>query len=209
MVDEGGVQTGTASSACARRGSGRAKVGFSLVELLVVMAIITILAALMLPGLAASRASTRSIVCLSNERQLGLAVRMYVSDDADKFPGASMYEPLTGYKPLKMWLGYDNGNLSALSNGYYGNVSLPAKNPPRPGAVDPYLGGERVKQCPSAPKTWQTGYAANAFCGEYFSSPWGAGEFAPMSKHISPGLRANRCMRGLTTAKWSSHPTPS
>ena len=53
---------------------------FSLVELLVVLAIIAILAALLLPPLASARAKARSIHCQNNMRQLGLATRMYLDD---------------------------------------------------------------------------------------------------------------------------------
>jgi prepilin-type N-terminal cleavage/methylation domain-containing protein/prepilin-type processing-associated H-X9-DG protein len=44
--------------------------GFSLVELLVVIAIIAVLLALMLPSLSASRANSKSLLCLANERQM-------------------------------------------------------------------------------------------------------------------------------------------
>jgi len=172
--------------------------GFTLIELLVVIAILAILAALLLPALAQGRESARSVACLSNERQIGLAVRMYVSDCRDKFPGVSVYEPEPPFKPLKMWIGYDNANLPALTSGYYGDSSLPARNNPRPGAADPYLGGERIKLCPSAPRTWQTGYAANAFCGQAFASPWGAAEFAPMSKHFRWGPQGEQLFDGAS-----------
>jgi prepilin-type N-terminal cleavage/methylation domain-containing protein/prepilin-type processing-associated H-X9-DG protein len=167
-------------------GGGR---GFTLIELLVVIAIIAILAALLFPVFAQARESARSVACISNERQLGLAVLMYASDYSQKFPGVSVYQPELPFKPLKTWIGYDNANLAVLNGGYYGDSSQPAINNPRPGAVDPYLKNERIKLCPSAPKTWQTGYAANAFCGEAFPNQWGAAEFAPMAKqfHWGPG----------------------
>jgi prepilin-type N-terminal cleavage/methylation domain-containing protein/prepilin-type processing-associated H-X9-DG protein len=161
---------------------------FSLIELLVVIAILSILAALLLPALTQARQSARSIACINAERQLGFAVRMYVSDNRDTFPGVSMYDPESPFMPLKMWIGYDNANFGdGLNLGYYGDSSQPAVNPPRPGAIDPYLQNERIKLCPSAPRTWQTGYAANAFCGAAFPTPWGAAEFAPMSKTFRRG----------------------
>ncbi len=55
--------------------------GFTLIELLVVIAIIAILAALLLPGLAAAKESGRTTRCLNNLRQLGLGVTLYASDN--------------------------------------------------------------------------------------------------------------------------------
>ena len=59
---------------------------FTLIELLVVIAIIAILAALLLPALARAKESARSAQCLSQMRQIGLAVRLYADDHEDQFP---------------------------------------------------------------------------------------------------------------------------
>ncbi|WP_394795964.1 type II secretion system protein [Armatimonas sp.] len=58
----------------------RRRAAFTLIELLVVIAIIAILAAILFPVFAQARAKARQTVCMSNMRQIGMGVRMYVQD---------------------------------------------------------------------------------------------------------------------------------
>jgi prepilin-type N-terminal cleavage/methylation domain-containing protein/prepilin-type processing-associated H-X9-DG protein len=59
---------------------------FTLVELLVVIGIIAILAALLLPVLGRSKESARATVCLSNLHQVGIALQIYVQENNNKLP---------------------------------------------------------------------------------------------------------------------------
>jgi prepilin-type N-terminal cleavage/methylation domain-containing protein/prepilin-type processing-associated H-X9-DG protein len=78
--------TGLRGLARPELGPGRA--GFTLVELLVVIAVIGILAGMLLPVLGKSKVRAKRLQCMNNVRQIDLALRMYADVNADKLPHA-------------------------------------------------------------------------------------------------------------------------
>jgi len=109
---------------------------FTLVELLVVIAVIAILAALLLPTLSRSKATAQRIKCVSNLHQLGLATQMYWEDNGGscfRFTSATNYGRL-------FWFGWIEGD-----NVLEGQRQFDATA----GALWPYLQGRGVELCPS------------------------------------------------------------
>ncbi len=92
------------------------KRAFTLIKLLVVVAMIAILAALLLPTLRRTKASALSMACKSNLRQLGLALELYVND-FQKYPTVVLDTPPLDSNPL--------------SNPFYQKLVPYSGNPPR------------------------------------------------------------------------------
>src|SRR6266849_304867 len=68
------------------------KAAFTLIELLVVIAVIAILAALLFPVFAQARERARMAACMSNMRQIGPALLMYVQDYDETFPYIRLHQ---------------------------------------------------------------------------------------------------------------------
>lgn len=118
--------------------------GFTLIELLVVIAIIGILAAMVFPVFARARESARKAVCLSNVKNIALAIQMYLGDNNDTFPpsdhDAGFNAYWTAQAAYRPW--GDNG---CPDGAFKANPYLRW-----PVVLDEYVRNRDVWRCPSA-----------------------------------------------------------
>ena len=135
------------------------KSAFTLIELLVVIAIIAILAAILFPVFAGAREKARQTACLSNLRQVGLALRQYETDYDELLPDRQDLKSTLpgGYKPWTTWPTSD----------------------PRAGwaeiVFDPYIKSAGVWSCPSV---------AGAFVGAaQVEQATGTASSAPLARY--------------------------
>ncbi len=116
--------------------------GFTLIELLVVIAIIALLAALLFPVFANARNSARGGQCVSNLRQIGQGMHLYMDNWDGRYPAAL---DVSDYLSPKLWL----GGHPNIPDAYQTITELRKKKWTLPVAMKPFLTTERVWECPS------------------------------------------------------------
>src|ERR1051325_9645836 len=129
--------------------------GFTLIELLVIIAIIAILAAILFPVCAKAREKARATACLSNQRQIGLAIAMYRNDydeinpryrmcpDSATDPLCATASPTVPTGPNEIWWApYDTVLVpepTPLPTNYQGGKA---------GFLQPYVKNQQIFRCP-------------------------------------------------------------
>jgi prepilin-type N-terminal cleavage/methylation domain-containing protein/prepilin-type processing-associated H-X9-DG protein len=118
--------------------------GFTLIELLVVIAIISILAAILFPVFARARENARRASCLSNLKQIGLGMMMYVQDYDEHYPHMS------------------GGPATPPPGGWWYNGSWFWMN-----MIEPYVKSTQVFICPSSPHHVDYKFPPGPFAYQY------------------------------------------
>jgi prepilin-type N-terminal cleavage/methylation domain-containing protein/prepilin-type processing-associated H-X9-DG protein len=161
------------------RKSQQCRRAFTLIELLIVIAVIGILASLMLPALTQAKIAARRITCVSNLRQLGIASQMYWDEnDGDAFRyilgssnGSTIY-----------WFGW-------IENWTPGNEGLRQFDPSR-SALYGHLRGRGVEICPAF------NYSSRLFKPKATGASYGYGYNVHLSAPTNqPPLKINRVTR--------------
>jgi len=123
--------------------------GFTLIELLVVIAIIGILAAMVFPVFARARESARKAVCLSNVKNIALAIQMYLADNNDTFPPWEHRQEVNDYFLVNPG-GGDKFGAAAGEDNCANRVNDANPYLRYPVILDEYVKNRDVWRCPSA-----------------------------------------------------------
>jgi prepilin-type N-terminal cleavage/methylation domain-containing protein/prepilin-type processing-associated H-X9-DG protein len=173
------------------------KKGFTLIELLVVIAIIAILAAILFPVFVRAKASAKVSKCLSNLKQIGNAISMYVDDSNGRFPLIADFGPVANQwvngrkgavivlKPyIKVGITRET-DLDEIRRGIlYEDVGFFACPADEPGGKDLVRGNQ---QTITRDTVWeQTGWSYHYFAGDFAPIINGKAVGAPLSAVNQP-----------------------
>jgi prepilin-type N-terminal cleavage/methylation domain-containing protein len=173
--------------------------GFNLVELLVVITVIAVMAALLLPAISKAKQQATAAACLNNQKQLAAALHMYTQDNSDRivqmadYKTGQMFYPAGGF-----WAGPQPGpNWNNASDAFAAAVAgLQTSN-----ALYFYCNNVGVYHCPADPRLLNiptskgpNGWAYDSYSrtenmgGEPYDNYFGAGAtYTKMSAVTQPG----------------------
>jgi prepilin-type processing-associated H-X9-DG protein/prepilin-type N-terminal cleavage/methylation domain-containing protein len=168
-------------------------VAFTLIELLVVIAIIAILAAILFPVFAKAREKARQTSCLSNLKQLSLAMLMYTQDYDETWPIGDYFTD-SSYSNEYAWDFHLNWNTGATELGLLG----------------PYTKNSQIEACPSAvglngEGRPYTGYGYNV---SYIGGLWWPGYFGRASSALAAVQKPAETMLLADSAIWNTMIAP-
>ena len=177
--------TGSGGGLCARLSAAAPRHAFTLLELLAVIAVIMLLAALLLPVLGRAKARARAIHCINNGHQIALAAITYAADSDDWLPPNEI--PLTD----PSWVGQPN-------NGFYDTSTL---LDPKHTLLAPYLRSLPIWKCAADTTQWYRSYSVNGAVGTKVVSlsPTDARALQPL---LHGGRRPALALRAVLPAEY-------
>jgi len=144
------------------------RVAFTLIEILTVIAIISILAAMLLPSFSRAREMARRTSCASNMKQLGLGFQQYLQDYDGRFPYAGNWQ---SWGNGGHWVAGVNGTGTAGSPGALAAFTKAADYAPtgavaniQGGGLYTYVKSTQIYVCPSSRDGQQTGLSYSMNC---------------------------------------------